>query len=96
MDRQATLTFPETTDATEEAYRLFRTLAVQLRSKGHKHYSARGIIHAIRFHHALQGPTDGPWKINDHRSTEFARRLASERPEFDGFFEFRRSPHEEK
>ncbi len=63
--------------------------AAQLRRGEDPHYSARTIIHYLR-HHSATRDTTSPFKLNDHLSAYFARRLMRERPaEFASFFETR-------
>lgn len=71
-------------------YALFRRLAERLRRRGVRRFSARMIVGQMRWRHALAG-RDGPFRINDHRAEQLARRLVRDLPEFATFFEFRRS-----
>lgn len=51
----------------------FVKLADQMRLRGRKYYSARAVIHVLRWHRALKDPTEPVYKINNNRSAEMAR-----------------------
>lgn len=71
-----------------EVYRLFVGYAEQIRARGFTRYSSDAILHRIRWwHHVDQG--DREFKLNDHFTSRYARKLIAERPEFAGFFELR-------
>ena len=79
-----------------EVWRLFQQFAGALLAAGHKHYSADDILHRIRWHYAVERRADaavveqGGFKINDHFSSRYARKLAKTAPaRFAEFFEFR-------
>ena len=74
-----------------EVYRLFCDLAEQMRATGRRRYSARTILHVIRWHRALESDPreDEGFKINNNYSSRYARMLITERPEFEGFFSLR-------
>lgn len=51
----------------------FRRLADQMRLRGRAYYSARAVLHVLRWHRALKDPTTPDYKINNNRSAELAR-----------------------
>jgi hypothetical protein len=69
-----------------EVYRLFVQLANQMRDAGRKRYSADAILHRIRWHFDVNTHRRGGFKINDHFSSRYARKLIAQDPTFDGFF----------
>ena len=73
-----------------EVYRLFKELAEQLVAAGHRHDSADQIIQVIRWHSLVNPGHDGGFKVSDHFSAMYSRKLVSEDKRFSSFFEFRR------
>lgn len=77
-------------NANPMVYRLFKKFAWQVKLKGHNHYSARSIIHRLRWHVLFETESDDGFKINDHWSPYYARKLMAEYPgTFGTFFELR-------
>ena len=77
---------------------LFERLAFQVRSRGFRKYSARALLHQIRWHHRIErGDVD--FKVNNNFSKRLAQWFMTRHPEMDGFFELReradRDDHEE-
>lgn len=72
-----------------EVYTLFERFARELKARGRDRYSADAILHRIRWHYATSGPDASGFKINDHYSAMYARKLMDDFPEFAGFFETR-------
>jgi len=72
---------------------LFERLALQIRAQGFARYSARAILHRIRWHyHIERGMRE--FKCNNNWTPAMARWCQARHPvELDGFFEFRNSPH---
>jgi hypothetical protein len=72
-----------------EVCALFEKLALQLRSTGFEHYSARAIQHRIRWHFTIdKGNRD--FKCNDHWTPPLSRWVMKNHPHMDGFFRIRR------
>ena len=89
FDKDIDVRFREYDEAHPEVWALFVLFCERLRGLGFKHYSADAVLHQIRWHHHVEyARTD--FKINDHFSSRYARKLMAERPEFAGFFELRR------
>lgn len=71
-------------------YEEFRRLAEQLLANGREYYSADAILHVVRYHRAIGLPKDeSGYRLNDHYSSRFARKLMSEDARFANFFELR-------
>lgn len=79
--------------AHPEVYREFRAMARRLYRAGVRHYGAKALFEAIRFHRAVDGRlgADGEaWKVNNVYVSRYARKLVSEDPtRWAGFFSFR-------
>lgn len=73
---------------------LFEQLAMDVKRKGFDQYSARAILHQIRWHHQVERG-DREFKCNDHWTPALARWVAARHPEMAKFFELRSSPHKE-
>lgn len=66
----------------------FVRIALDLKKRGFKRYSADGIGHLLRYFTAVNG--GGTFKINNNTISTLARRAMQEYAELDGFFETRR------
>lgn len=51
----------------------FVKLSDQMRTRGRAYYSARAVMHVLRWHRALKDPTETDYKINNNRSAAMAR-----------------------
>ena len=69
---------------------LFDHFAHQLAGAGFRRYSARAILHRIRWHHHVDRG-NREWKCNDHWTPAMARAWLAENPQYPGFFETRAS-----
>lgn len=56
----------------------FCQLADKMRATGRKHYSARAILHVLRWHRALQDASQPVFKINNNWSAQMARKYNDE------------------
>jgi len=72
----------------EQAYQHFVAIAKRAKARGMKRYSARAVLHILRWE-TWTADADKQFKINDHKSPEWARRAMSEYPELSGFFSVR-------
>jgi hypothetical protein len=82
--------------APDDVVVLFERFALELASRGFSHYSARAILHRIRWHyHVDKG--DREWKCNNNWTPELARWFMKRHPRLGEFFETRtaRSDFEE-
>lgn len=68
---------------------LFEQLALEIKKNGFDRYSARAILHRIRWHWQIEKGDRG-FKANNNWTPAMARWLMSKDPAtFDGFFETR-------
>lgn len=74
-----------------EFYELFKTFTLQMIRAGRAHYSARTIIHQIRWHTDLHAKSDDGFKINNDYSPFYARKFERQFPQHEGFFTKRHS-----
>ncbi len=88
-DRSIQARFEAFHRAHPEVYDLFCRFANEMLIAGHGRYSARAIVHQIRWHHDVNPERHSGFKINDHFSSRYARLLVDSNPRFDGFFELR-------
>ena len=73
-----------------EVWDLFVRFANELWNAGRTRYSARTIIHRIRWHYDVNKQLDGGFKINNNFSSRYARKLAEQQSDkFGSFFELR-------
>lgn len=68
----------------------FKDLALQMIGRGIKRYGAKAIMEVIRFHRAVRS-NDPCFKVNNNLTSYYARRFHREFPQYDGFFETRKS-----
>lgn len=80
-------------DCPQEVADLFEQLALQLWRDGRRHFSARAIIHRIRWYHHVE-QRDESFKCNNNWTPSLARWLSIKHPHMAGFFELRKSPGE--
>ena len=73
-----------------DVVRKFEVLAFEVADRGYSKYSARTILHRIRWHYAIERG-DREFKCNDHWSPPLARWFMQKHPEHTGFFELRAS-----
>lgn len=75
----------------DEVRRLFESLALRIAEQGFTRYSARAVLHRIRWHmHVDKG--DREFKANNNWTPALARWFLKRHPELGDFFETRRSP----
>lgn len=73
---------------------LFEHLAFRVIATGRRRYSARAILHRIRWEHEIEyGDTD--FKVNNNYSARLARWFMAKHPHTAGFFELRERHDEE-
>ena len=66
-------TFREWLEQNWAIWEEFQRLADEMRLRGRQYYSARAVIHVLRWHRALRDPTEEEYKINNNRSAGLAR-----------------------
>lgn len=73
-------------------YRLFKDYAWVVKRAGRSRFSADAIVQRIRWFMAFEGDGREEFKINDHYTALYARKLMTEEPDaFGGFFELRKT-----
>jgi hypothetical protein len=78
-------------DATyPEVYTAFKYAALALHARGVRRYSADAILHHIRFESVIESWDSAGFRLNDHYSSRYARKLAADYPKLRNFFEMRR------
>ena len=70
-----------------EIWEEFKKLCFDLIRAGRRHYSADGILHAIRFNTVIRGGKD--FKINNNYSSMYSRMFTANFPQHKDFFEQR-------
>lgn len=65
-----------------QIWREFRDMAFRLIDNGYKHYGAKSIIEAIRFHRSVQ-TTEGPFKLNNNYTAYYARKFMNLYPQHE-------------
>jgi hypothetical protein len=69
---------------------MFEDLAFTVWEAGHDHYSARAILHQIRWHHqVVRGNRE--FKCNNNWTPALSRWFMQKYPEMNGFFELRQT-----
>jgi hypothetical protein len=74
-----------------EVVPLFEELALKLHDEGFARYSARAILHRIRWHYQVEQRRHD-FKCNNNWTPRLSRWFMDEHPNLDGFFETRTSP----
>jgi len=75
-----------------DVYDLFCRYARELKRTGMKRYSARAIMHRIRWHRWTSAhPVDRTFKVSNYWSARYARMYATDHPDEAQFFGFRRA-----
>jgi hypothetical protein len=67
------VTFRDWLEENWQIWDEFSRLSDQMRLRGRTYYSARAVIHVLRWHRALRDPTETEFKINNNRSAGLAR-----------------------
>jgi len=70
---------------------LFEKFALALAERGFEQYSARAILHRIRWHHHVD-KGDKDFKCNNNWTPRMSRWFLAKHPELPDFFETRASP----
>jgi len=82
--------FEEYDQRHPEVWELFQEFAHLARDRGRSRYSARAIMHRIRWERDVEQTVDEPFKISNLWSSRYARKLIASDPEYwDGFFDLR-------
>ena len=78
----------------QKIYTLFVQYAMDLKEASFNFYSARAIIHRIRWHLDVETKSGDGFKINNNHSPYYARKMMREYPEFKEFFSLRKTEGE--
>jgi len=70
---------------------LFERLSLEVFAAGWEHYSARAVLHRIRWHHHIE-KGDRDFKLNNNWTPALARWFMAKHPECGQFFRTRASP----
>jgi len=81
--------FEEFDRENPKMWELFKKFAFRAIRKGFKHYGAKTIFEAIRYHCNIV-TSDPDFKLNNNYTAYYARKFHRTFPEYDGFFETRR------
>ena len=74
----------------EEVYTEACLIALNMASRGFKHYSMQMIVYVIRHHrHLKSGPSDDGWKVNNNYTSYLAREIMTAKDLPENFFETR-------
>lgn len=76
--------------ANPRVYEAIVRLAFQLKNAGRQRLSMETIFGKIRWDMSLETTDSSGFKLNDHYSSRYTRKLIADYPEFDGFFEVRK------
>ena len=95
--RSARARFEDYDHRHPEGWELFVHFARQARQAGRDRYSARAIVHRIRWERSIERQDGDAFRINDHFAGHYARKLMHEDPDrFGGFFELREMQEESR
>ena len=75
----------------QHIYKLFVRYAMDVKEAGFEHFSARAIIHRLRWHYTVETRSEDGFKINNNHSPYYARKMMKEYPEFKEFFSLRKT-----
>lgn len=76
--------------AHPEVYAMFVKFARQAKAAGRERFSADAILHRVRWETLVNPQKDESYRVNDHFSSRYARKLIQEDASFAGFFELRK------
>ena len=79
----------EFSNVNPQIWEEFIVCASKLIKAGRKYYSARSIMHVLRWHSAVSG--EGEYKVNHNMSPYYARKWAKLFPKYEEFFRIRKS-----
>lgn len=82
--------------ANPHVYEVFKKFASDAIQAGLAKYSARAIVHRIRWHFDVETARTDDFKINNNHSPFYARLFLEEHPQHAGFFELRTSVADEE
>jgi hypothetical protein len=77
--------------ANPRMWELFRTFTFAMIQRGFRHYSARAVLHRVRWETATPLEDGSEFKINNNWSPFYARKFHQLYPDYSGFFRCRLS-----
>jgi hypothetical protein len=92
---QRRIAFENFDAAHSEIWTVFLQFTFQLIRAGHNHYSARAVLHRIRWHMAVDHPVKTAFKVNNNHSAFYARKFHRRYPIHAGFFRTRTARRKE-
>lgn len=81
--------------ANPHVYQLFEKFTFEAIRAGRKRFSARTVLHRIRWYTSVETQDPQGFKINDHWSPFYARMFHGRYPAHDGFFAMRMADADE-
>lgn len=72
--------------ANPQVYQLFRRFTLEAVNAGRKRFSARTVLHRIRWYTAVETADPSGFKVNDHWSPFYARMFIEDHPHLEGLF----------
>ena len=87
--------FQQYHEQNPNVYPQFLKIALEMKSKGFKRYSAKAILEVVRYFTSV-AENGGKFKVNNNTTPMLARQAMKDRPELNGFFELRRSKFDNK
>jgi hypothetical protein len=82
--------FFEYHEKNPHVFELFVKYAKKVKASGYKHYGMHTIMHRVRWHINIDTEDPDGYKMDNNYSSRYARLLAKEYPEFEGFFHTRK------
>lgn len=64
-------------------------MALELRSRGRKHYGIAALYEVLRYEYALKTDSEDDFKLNNNHKAFYARKIMDEVPELRDFFSTR-------
>lgn len=82
------MTYNFTVPVPLDVRNLFESLTMDVHRAGYEHYSARAILHRIRWHFKVE-KGNREFKCNDHWTPDLSRWFMDKYPHMNGFFRTR-------
>jgi hypothetical protein len=86
LDLMERPTYPD--GVPQDVCLLFEKLSLEVAAMGFERYSARAVLHRIRWHHQIERGERG-FKANNNWTPAMSRWFMKRNPRLDGFFELR-------
>ena len=81
--------------ANPKMWALFERFTFSMIRRGFDHYSARAVLHRVRWETATPLDDGSQFKVNNNWSPFYARKFHRVHPKYDGFFHMRASRADE-